>query len=203
MNLLGLANYCFSDWWAKYAKGELLIVQPKFDGCALGLRYQSGILVAAFNRSGKNVLEAARNICNVPLALPEDGLAVGEDFLEIRGELYAPTLTRSKSQGLASAHLRKKKSTGAGLSFVAYEIIGSFNDEIDDIKKLESWFFEIPPTNRTADPLQVNRWYQEWLSYELFGDIPTEGLVVKVNSGKTKQRIGVNSKTPNWALVLK
>ena len=46
----------------------------------------------------------------------------------------------------------KKIPTGHGLNFVAYEILGSTNDVIEDIKRLESWFFEIPPTNRTADP---------------------------------------------------
>ena len=86
MKLLSLDNYCFSEWWAEKARIETMIVQPKFDGCALGLRYQSGTLVAAFTRSGKDVLEAARTICNLPLELPEDGQAVSEDPIEIRGE---------------------------------------------------------------------------------------------------------------------
>ena len=203
MQFRDLGNGCFSDWWAKYAKGEQLIVQPKFDGCGLGLRYQSGTLVAAYTKNRRDVLEAARNICNVPLSLPEDGLAVSEDPVEICGELYGPTLSRSKSQGLAAGHLKRKNPTGSGLSFVAFEILGSCEDEIEDIKKLESWFFEIPPTNRTTDPRQVKQWYKEWLSYELFGDIPTDGIVVKINSGLSKQKIGINSKTVNWALALK
>ena len=180
-----------------------MIVQPKFDGCAMGLRYQSGTLVAAFTRSGKDVLEAARTICNLPLELPEDGQAVSEDPVEIRGELYGPNLSRTKSQALAAGHLRKKNPTGAGLSFVAYEILGSTNDEIEDIKRLESWFFEIPPTNRTADPRQVRQWHKEWLTGELFENLPCDGLVVKINSGEVKGKLGVNSKTPNWALALK
>ena len=203
MKLLSLDNYCFSEWWADKTKGETMIVQPKFDGCALGLRYQSGTLVAAFTRSGKDVLEAARTVCNLPVELPEDGIAVSEEPLEIRGELYAPNLSRTKSQALAAGHLRKKNPTGAGLSFVAYEILGSSADEIEDIKKLESWFFEIPPTYRTADPRQVKRWHKEWLAGELFENLPTDGLVVKVNSGHTKQRLGVNSVCPNWALAMK
>ena len=203
MKLLSLDNYCFSEWWASKAKGETMIVQPKFDGCALGLRYVSGTLVAAFSRSGRNVLEAARCICNVPLELPEDGIAVSEDPIEIRGELYGPNLSRTKSQALAAGHLRKKNPTGAGLSFVAYEILGSDNDEIEDIKKLESWFFEIPPTNRTADPRQVKQWHKQWINGELFENLPTDGLVVKINSGHTKKTLGVNSKCPNWALAMK
>ena len=203
MKLLSLDNYCFSEWWASKAKGETMVVQPKFDGCALGLRYVSGTLVAAFTRSGKDVTEAARTIANIPLELPEDGIAVSEDPIEIRGELYGPNLSRTKSQALAAGHLRKKVPTGMGLSFVAYEILGSTQNEIDDIKKLESWFFEIPPTNRTANPRDVKQWHKEWLAGELFADIPTDGLVVKVNSGNTKKRLGVNSVCPNWALAMK
>ena len=70
-------------------------------------------------------------------------------------------------------------------------------------KALESWFFEIPLTNRSTDPRQVKKWYKEWLSYELFGDIPTDGIVVKINSGLIKRKIGINSKIVNWALALK
>ena len=102
MKLLSLDNSCFSEWWAESAKDEQMIVQPKFDGCALGLRYQSGTLVNAFSRSGRDVTEAARTVCNIPLELPEDGIAVSESSIEIRGELYAPTLSRAKSQALAA-----------------------------------------------------------------------------------------------------
>ncbi len=203
MKLLSLDNYCFSEWWAGKARNEIMIVQPKFVGFALGLRYQSGTLVAAFTRNEKDVTEAARTICNLPVELPEDGIAVSEEPLEIRGELYAPNLSRTKSQALAARHLRTKNPTGSGLSFVAYEILGSTNDEIEDIKKLESWFFEIPPANRTADPRQVKQWHKEWLAGELFENLPCDGLVVKINSGEVKGKLGVNSKTPNWALALK
>ncbi len=203
MKLLSLDNYCFSEWWAEKARNETMIVQPKFDGCALGLRYQSGTLVAAFTRSGKDVTEAARTICNLPLELPEDGQAVSEDPVKIRGELYGPNLSRTKTKALAAGHLRKKNPTGAGLSYVAYEILGSTKDEIEDIKRLESWFFEIPPTNRTADHRQVKRWHKEWLAGEFFANLPTDGIVVKIASGATKQKLGATSKCPNWAIAMK
>jgi len=113
-------------------------------------------------RNGKDTTEGARTICDLPLELPEDGIAVSEDPVEKRGELYGPNFSRSTSQALAAGHLRKKKNlTGAGLSFVAYEILGSTRDEIEDIKRLESWFFKISPTNRTADPRQVKQWHKE------------------------------------------
>ena len=79
----------------------------------------------------------------------------------------------------------------------------SGNDEIEDIKRLESCFFEIPPKTRTADPRQVNRWIKEWLAGELFENLPTDGIVVKVASGATKQKLGATSKCPNWAIAIK
>ena len=203
MRFLSLDNSCFSEWWADKARNETMIVQPKFDGCALGLCYQSGTLVAANTRSGKDVLEAARTICNLPLILPEDGQAVSENPVEIIGELYGTNLSRHKSKALAAGHLRRKNPNGAGLSFVAFEILGSTKDEIEDIKRLESWFFEIPPTKITADPRQIKRWHKEWLAGELFENLPCDGIVVKVASGKSKNRLSFNSKFPFWALAIK
>ena len=89
------------------------------------------------------------------------------------------------------------------MSFVAYKNLGSTANEIDDIKRLESWFFEIPSTNRTANPRAVKQWHKELLAGELFADIPTDGLVVKVAFGATKRKLGVNSVAPNWALAMK
>ena len=61
----------------------------------------------------------------------------------------------------------------------------------------------IPPTNRTANPRDVKQWHKEWINGELFADIPTDGIVFKLASGATKQRLGVNSVAPNWAIAMK
>jgi len=49
----------------------------------------------------------------------------------------------------------------------------------------------------------VKRWHKEWLAGELFENLPTDGIVVKVASGATKQKLGVTSKCPNWAIALR
>ena len=50
---------------------------------------------------------------------------------------------------------------------------------------------------------QVKKWHMELLGSELFENLPCDGLVVKINSGEVKRKLGVNSKTANWALALK
>ena len=72
--------------------------------------------------------------------------------MKLEGELYELSLSRINSQALAARYLRKNDHSGTGLAFVALDIVGSVNDEIEDIKQLKSWFFEISPTNWTTDP---------------------------------------------------
>ena len=49
----------------------------------------------------------------------------------------------------------------------------------------------------------MKRWHKEWLAGELFENLPCDGLVVKINSGHIKKRLGVNSTCPNWAIAMK
>ena len=81
--------------------------------------------------------------------------------------------------------------------------MNSTENEIDDIKRLESCFNEIAPINLTVDQKKVKRWHKECFVGELFENLPTEGIVFKVNCGNTKKRLGINSKCPNWAIVMK
>src|SRR3954465_3049619 len=64
------------------------VAELKFDGLALNLRYEDGVLVQAATRGdgqiGEDVTQNIRGIGQVPLRLPRDAPAV----LEVRGEVY-------------------------------------------------------------------------------------------------------------------
>ena len=198
MRLLGLDKDCFSSWWAKLPEGSTIVVQPKIDGYAIGLRYKYGQLVDAYSREDSEIIENIRNIDAIPLNIDET-LKVE---VELEGILYSPSANFKipLEQPLSSSISEIGNNTS--LLFLAFHIFCSNSDELSDLTQLQNWGFEVPITLRTDDPRQVKRWHSQWIKKELFSNFPTNGIVAKCNSSMTKNILGASPSSPNWALAL-
>ena len=198
MRLLGLDKDCFASWWAKLPEGSTMVVQPKIEGFAIGLRYKYGQLVDAYSRKGSEIIENIRTIKAIPLNI-DDSLKVE---VELEGILYSPSSNSKFLQAQLLSSATTENASNTPLSFLAFQIFRSNSDELSDLTQLQNWGFEIPITLRTDDPSQVKKWHSQWIKRELFSNLPTNGIVAKCNCSSTKNFLGVSASSPNWALAL-
>ncbi|MGE0350178.1 NAD-dependent DNA ligase LigA [Hydrogenophaga sp.] len=149
------------------------VAELKFDGLAMSLRYEDGVLVQAATRGdgevGEDVTTNVRTIAQVPLRLPADAPPV----LEVRGEVYMrrdrfETLNEKQRAKIAAGAKGEKtfvnpRNAAAGavrqldsriaaqrpLSFFAYswgEVQGDANPpatQYDWLMRLKAWGFPV------------------------------------------------------------
>ncbi|OJX33973.1 MAG: DNA ligase (NAD(+)) LigA [Burkholderiales bacterium 68-12] len=202
------------------------VVEPKFDGLAMSLRYEHGKLVQAATRGdgevGEDVTHNIRTIRQIPLALPADAPPV----LEVRGEVYMARADfdalneRQRAQGgktfvnprnAAAGAVRQLDSGIAAqrpLSFFAYglgEVQGAqFATHHAVLQQLKLWGFPVAGQAGIAlGASELIAFHQrigaarDTLPYDI------DGVVYKVNSLALQQQLGFVTREPRWAVAHK
>lgn len=205
--------------------GEVdLSLEYKYDGLALSLHYDNGVLVKAVTRGdgqeGDDVTNNCKMIYNVPLKLKGDN---PPSFMVVVGEVVVPR----KGFDLLNAQLEEQglktysnpRNTAAGLirnvdsaklkhkplAFYPYNLYGG--DEVgtvDNLKYLARRGFDIfsePKIVRTIE--EINSFYQETIDNRDNLPIDIDGIVIKVDHFEWRNQLGSNSKEPKWATAYK
>lgn len=222
-----------SDWVAKVQK---LVSDPiefvcelKYDGVAIGIRYENGQLSKALTRGdgekGEDVTTNVRTINSIPLQLNND---YPKDF-EIRGEIFMPHAQfqrlNAEREAIGENRFANPRNTASGTlkmhdSKVVAErsldsfLYGIYGDELTDTGHYESvlhaasWGFKTPnPVNRFIEKVNdidgimafIHFWEMERAN--LAFDI--DGIVIKVNSYQHQKAMGFTAKSPRWATSFK
>ncbi|MBK1653511.1 NAD-dependent DNA ligase LigA [Allochromatium vinosum] len=205
----------------------LYTAEPKFDGLAITLRYESGVLVLAATRGdgtrGEDVTHNARTIPNVPLRLLGDGWP---EVLEVRGEVYMPRAgfdrlnARLEERGerpfanprnAAAGSLRQldpRVTARRPLRFCAYgwgEIAGEPGEsQFEMLQRLAGWGLPISPELRRVAGLDGCRDYFDDLGRRratLAYDI--DGVVFKLDRLSAQIALGATAHHPRWAIARK
>jgi DNA ligase (NAD+) len=205
----------------------LYIAEPKFDGLAINLRYDSGVLVLAATRGdgtrGEDVTHNARTIPNVPLRLLGDGWP---EVLEVRGEVYMPRAgfdrlnARLEARGerpfanprnAAAGSLRQldpRLTAQRPLRFCAYGWGECSEDPGESqfamLRRLADWGLPISPELRCVTGLDGCREYfdalgrrRETLDYDI------DGVVFKLDRLPAQTALGATAHHPRWAIARK
>lgn len=202
------------------------MVEPKLDGLAISLRYESGRLVRAATRgdghTGEDVTANVRTIRAVPLQLRGDRTP---DRLEVRGEIY---MTRS---GFAALNERlagedrktfvNPRNAAAGslrqldpaltaerpLRFYAYSALaddGKADSQHGILEQLAGLGFPVSSLVRVVDGVDaLLARYRELGEARDSLDFDIDGVVYKVDDVEYQRELGYISRSPRWALAHK
>ena len=196
-SLLSLDNCRLEEWYRGKRKNTPLVIEPKIDGVALALVYQSGELQRAYTRTGRDVTRYALEVPDIPIEVSRLGQ------FTVRGELYAFNEFSPKSQRVAAAQLRRIEPECHLLSFVAFQILNSQNDHKENLATLANYDFNIVPYVEANTYDEVKKYHDDWLDSKFFEHLPTDGIVVKVNSRSIQKQLGQSTRCPHWAVALK
>ncbi|HEV7673737.1 MAG TPA: NAD-dependent DNA ligase LigA [Candidatus Angelobacter sp.] len=208
------------------------VCELKLDGMSLALTYRGGHLLRGATRGdgtiGEDVTSNVRTMRSVPLSIASTTLkkaGVPPDF-EVRGEVVIPLLAFERlNEDRERQELSKfanPRNAAAGtirvlepnivaqrrLDFYAYFLLvdGKFFPEHHDasLKALHALGLKVNSNHTLVrDVDQVLEFIarceqlRDKLPYEI------DGVVIKVNSTRTQQRLGFTGKAPRWAIAYK
>ncbi len=202
------------------------MVELKFDGASLRLRYEDGELVLGATRGdgqqGDDITNNVKTIRDIPLKLEGDFPPV----VEVRGEAYmereafARMNQHREEQGL-SVFANPRNSTAGSLKmqdpkavsqrpirFFAFDLLlDEEDDSLTQFRKAELLAeFGLPVSEHykvCSSIDDVHTIIKEWedLRHEL--PYETDGVVIKVNQSHLREELGITSKFPRWAIAYK
>lgn len=202
--------------------------EPKFDGAALNLTYENGILVRGATRgdgtNGEEITANTRTIRNLPLRLNTN---TPPKFIEIRGEVVLPRARFEKlnqrlvesgqkpfvnPRNAASGSLRQLDSSVTAkrpLHFMAYGVgvvtggtvsAGLF----ERLQELAAWGFTVSEHVGVVDGLKgCVAYYETMAERRADMDVEIDGCVFKVNDGRGRDELGFVARAPRWAIARK
>ncbi|MCJ7508125.1 MAG: NAD-dependent DNA ligase LigA [candidate division Zixibacteria bacterium] len=204
-------------------------VEPKFDGLAVELVYENGILVEGSTRGdgivGEDVTENLRTIKAIPLRLLQRETKPPL-LIEIRGEVIMhksdfeklnksrekkdePLFANPRNAAAGSVRqLDPKITTSRPLNMYAYgigeikgKVLSNHFDSLILIKEFGLKVSEFVKLCRNVD--EVKEYYEDILKRRDDLDYEMDGIVIKVNDFALQKKLGELSRSPRWAVAWK
>ncbi|MDR9415227.1 MAG: NAD-dependent DNA ligase LigA, partial [Gracilimonas sp.] len=203
------------------------MVELKFDGASIRLRYENGALVLGATRGdgqqGDDITNNIKTIQDIPLILKGEDIP---EVVEVRGEAYmereafARMNKRREEEGL-NVFANPRNSTAGSLKmqdpkavaqrpirFFAFDMLLDDNeDELTQSRKadlLKRFGLPVSEHFKICQKIdEVHEIIKEWenLRHEL--PYETDGVVIKVNQSNLREQLGTTSKFPRWAIAYK
>ncbi|MCA1651189.1 MAG: NAD-dependent DNA ligase LigA, partial [Acidobacteria bacterium] len=202
------------------------VAELKIDGLSIALTYVDGVLARGVTRGdgvrGEDVTSNARVIRALPLRL--HGAPAGA--MEVRGEIYLPRhafdrVNREREdaedtpfanpRNAAAGTMRNLDPTQVsrrGLGAFVYQLVEARSGErarhSETLELLRQWRLPVEPHwKRCVGIDALLTFCRAWQDERQGLEFDTDGVVIKVDNLALRERLGVTSKFPRWALAFK
>lgn len=200
-------------------------VEPKIDGLSVSLEYENGVFTRGSTRGdglvGEDVTENLKTVDGVPQRLDN-----APEFLEVRGEVYMPIKSFEElnakcellekpgfanPRNAAAGSLRQldssvTKSRGLRVFIFNIQQIRGINiaTHSEGLALLDKFGFSTVPNRKVlSDTDEIIRHIEYIGSMRDTYEYDIDGAVVKANSLSARETLGVNAKSPKWAIAYK
>ena len=202
--------------------------EPKIDGVAVSIVYEDGVLKRAATRGdgrvGEDITHNVKTIAAIPLQLK------GRDLprvLEVRGEIYMPRSGFARMNAAAEKNAGRlfvnPRNAAAGtlrqldaritarrpLTMFCYSAGqvegGAIPDKLNEVlRSFSQWGLPVNELGEALSGIEACHAYCEKVLVQRDSlDYDIDGVVLKVNSSELQAELGMNARTPRWAMAYK
>ena len=221
------------EWEARIKKTTdeplQFVCELKYDGVAVGIRYEKGQLTRAVTRGdgsqGEDITTNVKTIRTIPLSLTGN---FPDDF-EIRGEIFMPLQSfkrlNEEREDIGEPVFANPRNTASGTlklqdsKIVAERTLDSFlygvygddlqlNGHFESVQAAGSWGFKVPTSEnnfivRTDSIAGIMDFIHFWNEKRQNLPFEIDGVVIKVDNYEQQRRLGFTAKSPRWAIAYK
>ncbi len=202
------------------------VAELKIDGLSIALTYAAGRLVRGATRGdgthGEDVTSNVRTIRAIPLRLKPGA----PPALEVRGEVFLPReafdrLNRERDRDDEPVFANPRNAAAGtmrnldpalvarrGLAVFVYQALVAGDPPSSShaalLHAIRSWGLPVEPHWRLCDGIEdVIAFCREWADARHALSFETDGVVIKVDDGAMRDRLGATAKFPRWATAFK
>ena len=205
------------------------IVELKFDGVSTSLLYENGILKRGATRGdgveGDDVTGNLKTIRSIPLSF-RDSVKKCPRSIEVRGEVYMTKkifeeINREKEKTGEELFANPRNATAGSLKLLDPKLVArrhlniyiwgighcegiDFKAHTDALDYLEEAGFRVNPHRKVcANIEEVIEYCNSWEPKRYKLDFNIDGMVIKINDRRQRERLGVTTKSPRWEIAYK
>lgn len=222
------------DWETRIKKNtddEIeYVCELKYDGVAIGITYENGVLTRAVTRgdgqTGEDVTTNVRTISTIPLRL--SGNEYPDEF-EIRGEIFLPLqvfadMNAKRVEAGEEAFMNPRNSASGTLKLQDSSVVATRNldcflyavygerlqakGHLENLQFAAKLGFKVPDESKNRIALcksieEIEAFINYWDEERSNLPFEIDGVVIKVNSYLAQEELGYTAKSPRWAVAYK